>query len=77
MDSWDDELILPTTYRLNGKKHPAMMASQDYIDQVQSKIPADAMRVSKETDIQTPQLSHQEWHPASDSTSKSLDQKCR
>ena len=77
VDNWNHEIITPTTYRLYGKKYPARKAIQEYIDQVQSKLSVNEMRIVKSKDMQTPQLSHQEWTQATESTSNGLDQKCK
>ena len=77
VDTWSDDIITPTTYRLYGNKYPARKACQEYIDQVRSQFSAEEMRTSTSEDMQNPQQSHQEWQTASDITTQSLDTKCK
>ena len=77
VDNWDNALILPTTYRLYGKKYPARKACQEYIDQVRSQFSECDIRERSSEDMQNPQQSHQEWQVANEGTSASLDHKCR
>ena len=77
VDDWNNKLITPTTYRLFGKKYPARMASEAYIEQVQNKLSEEDIRVSESIDLQQPQLSHQDCQGANDQPSLSLDHKCK
>ncbi len=61
LENGKDDIITPTTYRLYGKKYPARKASIEYIEQVQSHLSEDSMRISVSNDKQIPQFSHQEW----------------
>ena len=77
VDSWNDDIISPTTYRLYGKKYPARKASEQYIEQVRSQFDNNDVRERSAEDIQNPQQSHQEWQVANEITSNSLDHKCK
>ena len=77
VDSWNDDIISPTTYRLYGKKYPARKASEQYIEQVRSKMHSDEFCERAADDMQNPQQSHQEWQDANECTSNSLDRKCK
>ena len=77
VDNWNDELITPTTYRLYGRKVPAKKASQEYIDKVCYKLDHHQFIKRQSIDLQMPQQSHQEWQPANETTTESLDYKCK
>ena len=77
VDSWNDPIISPMTYRLYGKKYPAQQSSKRYIDQVKCQLQTHKRRVKISEDYQTPQQSHQEWQVASECTSSTLDQRCK
>ena len=51
VESWNDELITPTTYRLYGKKYPARQASEQFINQVRSQLNHDEVRERASVDI--------------------------
>ena len=77
VDSWCNDIITPTTYRLYGKKYPARKASEEYVCQVKSQLSRRQFRERRSEDSQNPQQSHQEWQPENDTTSNSLDHKCK
>ena len=77
VDSWNNELITPNTYRLYGKKCPAKKTAQEYVDQVKHKLSDGDFIESTAVDTQNAHLSHQEWQEANECTCKSLDYNCK
>ena len=73
VDDWDAEEITPTTVRLYGKKHPGRQATQSFVQQVKETLPANEVIERVADDVECAQMSHQEWHPATDRTSAKLN----
>ena len=71
--TWHSPLITPDVHRIYGKKKPAKLASQEYIQQVKSHLSVNAYVVSKSVDVELTYNSHEEWQPATDATKASLD----
>ena len=71
--TWQSPLITPDVHRIYGKKKPAKLASQEYIEQVKSHLSANEYVISKSVDVQLTHNSHEEWQPAAEMTKASLD----
>ena len=58
--TWHSPLITPDVHRIYGKKKPAKLASQEYIQQVKSHLAVNAYVVSKSVDVELTYNSHEE-----------------
>ena len=77
-DSWDDEIITPTTFRVFSKRHPAREALESFQNNMKRKHQNSNqhLRQRKSQDEQKSRFSH-DWRTATIETSKQLDTKCR
>ena len=74
---WFDRRITPDTFRLFGKRAPAIEAAKQYVDQVKDSLDVSEYRERIADDAQIPQHSREEWREATDTTIAELDKKCR
>ena len=77
VQNWESTDIDNNTYRLYGKKNPAIEATKNYINSIKSTISASNIREKKAVDIEKVRNSHRDWLPAQSSTSKILSRKVK
>ena len=77
VDSWDDSAILPSTMRLYSKKIPARAASCAFVNTVRRQVNENERIEKVADDVEKSRYSHQDWRPASESTTLQLDQKVK
>jgi hypothetical protein len=76
LPDWNHPRITPTTYRLYGKKIPAIEASKEYTERGRRVIPYVNRRERTAEDIEKSRYSHK-WNVAKESTSHGLEKQCR
>ena len=77
MDDWDDDRIPASTMRLYSKRVPAKDAAKQFVERVRRQIDEVDRKEKKAEDVQKSRYSHQDWNPASQSTSSKLEQKLK
>lgn len=77
VENWSDPLITPDTFRIYGKKSPAIEAAKMYINQVKRTMNSNDYRERIAEDVQIPQHSRQEWQQATVSNIEELDRLCK
>ena len=75
--NWQSQAIGNNTYRLYGKKTPAIEATQNFITTIRTTIPSSQRQEKKAVDVQKIQNSHVDWLPAQQSTSNALSRKVK
>ena len=75
--NWNSPLITPEVHRIYGKKKPAKQASQEYINQVKAQLHYTEYVQATSIDVQLTYNSHEEWQPATATTSDYLDNKIK
>ena len=77
VDNWSSPVITSDTYRLYSRRSPANEATQSFLSSVRANISNESLREKVAVDTQRLRLSHSEWTPASEETSKKLDRKVK
>ena len=73
VSNWNTPLITPDVHRIYGKKKPAKVASDEYIQQVKNQLSPNEYIESFSKDVELTYNSHEEWQPACEGTKSSLD----
>ena len=77
VDDWNDERIGSPTYRLYGKRVPAIEATTQFVNSTRQQINTSNLREKTATDIERNIYSHSKWVNASSSTSIALNKKVK
>ena len=77
VDNWDSSEIGNDTYRLYGKKLPAIEATCNYIISIKNSMPTNNLREKCAVDVEKIRHSHRDWLPAQSTTSKILSRKVK
>ena len=78
VDNWDNELIVPSTFRVYSKRVPAVDAAREFIDNVTRTVtnPGE-LRVRKSVDTQKSRYTTSDWRTATQDTSNKLEEKIK
>ena len=78
VNGWNDERVMPYTYRVFSKKAPAREALYQFQRQVKAKYRNNPnhLRKRRANDIKKSRYGH-DWHPADDDITQQLNKKCR
>lgn len=77
VDSWNDPLITPSTFRCYAMQVPAKEAARNFLATVRALIPANLIRHAKSLDYEKRRTSRLDWALASESTSTVLESKVK
>ena len=77
VDNWDSEVIGMDTYRLYGKKAPAIEATRNFINSIKNTMSNDDYREKRAVDLEKIRHSHRDWLTAQPTTSKILSKKVK
>ena len=77
VDDWNDPQIPPSAMRLYSKRVPAKEAAKDFSDRIKRHFSVNELRERNSDDVEKSRYSQQEWYPASDRVSSSLDKKLK
>ncbi len=77
VESWSNPKITPSTYRLYGRRSPAVDATTDFVNSVEESIESSLLRKKECEDTQRNRFSHSEWGRANPQTSAKLDKKVK
>ena len=77
VSDWNSPEIGSNTYRLYGKKKPAIQATRDYINHMRRTIDAPDLLEKRAVDVEKMRNSHRDWIPAQTATSEKLSRKVK
>ena len=77
VSDWNSPEIGSNTYRLYGKKKPAIQATKDYINSIRRNIEASNLLEKRAVDVEKMRNSHRDWIPAQPVTSEKLSRKVK
>ena len=77
VDNWDSEEIGMDTYRLYGKKAPAIEATCNFINSIKNTMSNNDYREKRAVDLEKIRQSHSDWLTAQPTTSKILSKKVK
>ena len=75
--NWNSPSIGNDTYRLYGKKTPAIEATRNYVNSIRNSIPSSQIREKRGVDVEKMRHSHRDWIPAQATTSQCLSRKVK
>ena len=73
VNSWDDPLITPQTFRIYARNVPAKQANREYIQSTKQSVPHNLRTESKSKDLEKQRYANQDWVRATPRMTKLLD----